>query len=141
MKVLCIDPGEVHIGVAISDESGTLARPLTILRHVSRQIDSMGITELAQINQVGLIIIGIPLDSEGRVGPKARSAMRLAETMKTLTEIPIILWDESYSSQKAAEIRISSGAGRKERSKPLDDLAAAVILQDYLDAHSSEKQV
>jgi len=141
MKVLCIDPGEVHIGVAISDESGTLARPLTILRHVSRQIDSMGITELAQLNQVGLIIIGIPLNSDGVVGPKARSAMRLAETMKTLTEIPIILWDESYSSQKAAEIRIARGTGRKERSKPLDDLAAAVILQDYLDAHSSEKQV
>ena len=133
MKFLCVDPGEVRIGVAISDETGTLARPLAILGHVSRLTDAMEIMQLALQNQADAIVVGQALDSDGQPGLKARSAARLAEALRALEEMPIYLWDESYSSQKAAELRIASGVSRKKRSQPIDDLAAAVILQDFLE--------
>lgn len=135
MKYLCIDPGEVRIGVAISDETGTLARPLVILGHVSREIDAKAIMQLANQNQVEAIVVGQALNSDGEPGPKARSAARLAESVQALGKMRIYLWDESHSSQKAVELRIASGVSRKKRSQPVDDLAAAVILQDYLDRH------
>ena len=133
MKFLCVDPGEVRIGVAISDETGTLARPLAILGHVSREIDAKAIMQLALQNHVDAIVVGQALDSDGQPGLKARSAARLAEALRALEELPIYIWDESYSSQKAAELRIASGVSRKKRSQPIDDLAAAVILQDFLE--------
>ncbi len=135
MKFLCVDPGEVRIGVAISDETGTLARPLAILGHVSRLTDAMEIMQLALQNQVDAIVVGQALDSNGKPGPKARSAGRLAEALQALGEMPVYLWDESHSSQEAAELLIASGVSRKKRSQPIDDLAAAVILQDFLENH------
>jgi len=135
VKFLCVDPGEVRIGVAISDETGTLARPLAILGHVSRVIDAMEIMRLALQNQADAIVVGQALDSDGKPGPKARSAARLADALQALEEMPIYLWDESYSSQKAAELRIAKGVSRKKRSQPIDDLAAALTLQDFLENH------
>jgi len=135
VKFLCVDPGEVRIGVAISDETGTLARPLAILGHVSRLTDAMEIMRLALQNQADAIVVGQALDSDGKPGPKARSAARLADALQALEEMPIYLWDESYSSQKAAELRIAKGVSRKKRSQPIDDLAAALILQDFLENH------
>ena len=140
MKFLCVDPGEVRIGVAISDETGTLARPLAILGHVSRLTDAMEIMQLALQNQSDAIVVGQALDSNGKPGPKARSAARLAEALQALEEMPIYLWDESYSSQKAAELRIAKGVSRKKRSQPIDDLAAALILQDFLENHHGTKE-
>jgi len=121
--------------VAISDETGTLARPLAILGHVSRLTDAMEIMRLALQNQADAIVVGQALDSDGKPGPKARSAARLADALQALEEMPIYLWDESYSSQKAAELRIAKGVSRKKRSQPIDDLAAALILQDFLENH------
>ena len=140
MKFLCVDPGEVRIGVAISDETGTLARPLAILGHVSRLTDAMEIMRLALQNQADAIVVGQALDSDGKPGPKARSAARLAEALQALEVMPIYLWDESYSSQKAAELRIAKGVSRKKRSQPIDDLAAALILQDFLENHHGTKE-
>ena len=132
-KVLAVDPGEVRIGIAISDETGTLARPFSILRHISRSENARKIVELALETSAELIVVGMPLDSQGEVGPKARSTLRLVEALRTISSVEVIPWDESNSSQKAAEIRIQTGIGRKNRANPIDDLAAAVILQDYLD--------
>ena len=140
MKFLCVDPGEVRIGVAISDETGTLARPLAILGHVSRLTDAMEIMQLALQNQADAIVVGQALDSDGKPGPKARSAARLADALQALEEMPIYLWDESYSSQKAAELRIAKGVSRKKRSQPIDDLAATLILQDFLENHHGTKE-
>ena len=140
MKFLCVDPGEVRVGVAISDETGTLARPLAILGHVSRLTDAMEIMRLALQNQADAIVVGQALDSDGKPGPKARSAARLAEALQALEEMPIYLWDESCSSQKAAELRIAKGVSRKKRSQPIDDLAAALILQDFLENHHGTKE-
>jgi putative Holliday junction resolvase len=138
LKFLCVDPGQVRIGVAISDETGTLARPLIILKHTSRQADAIGIMRIALQNNADAIIVGQPLNSSGEPGVKARSAAKLAEALRALEELPVRLWDESYSTQKAAALRIAYNVPKKQRAQPVDDLAAAVILQDYLDNQQSD---
>lgn len=139
-KALAVDPGEVRIGIAISDETGTLARPLTILSHVSRAEDARRIRDLALETGAEVIVVGAALDSRGQVGAKARSAHRLVEALRSVSTLKIIPWDESHSTQIAAEYRILAGVKRKTRAKPIDALAAAVILQDYLDRRQTEDE-
>ena len=125
-RTLAVDPGEVRLGLAISDPTGTIARPLTVLRHVSRDQDAEAIVRTAVEQEAGRIIVGLALNAEGRVGPQARRALRLVKALHARTPIPVGTWDESGSTQTAA-------MGRP-RDALLDARAAAVILQEYLDA-------
>jgi len=134
--VLAVDPGDKRLGMAISDQSGTVANPLTVIAHISRTIDAGVIAQLANDHDVILIVVGQALDDEGEVGPKARSAQRLAEAVRQQTEITVELWDESGSTRAARTARFEMGVSRRKRSGHLDELAATVILQSYLDAHA-----
>jgi len=134
MRFFAIDPGEKRLGIAISDLSGTIANPLTVLQHVSRPVDAATIAQLAQERQVGRIIIGQALDEEGLPTPEGRRAARLAEAVRLQTDLPVELWDESGSTQAARQARLAMGASRRKRSGHLDDLAATYILQSYLDS-------
>lgn len=126
-RILAVDPGEVRLGLAISDPTGSIARPLTVLRHVSRDRDVEAIVRTAVEQDAERIVVGLALDAEGRVGPQARRALRLVKALLARTPIPVGTWDESGSTQTAAAI------GRP-RNALLDARAAAVILQEYLDA-------
>ncbi|HSF82173.1 MAG TPA: Holliday junction resolvase RuvX [Anaerolineales bacterium] len=137
MRILAIDPGEKNIGVAISDPTGTIANPFTVLKHVSRTEDAAAIVEIASHNEVDLIVIGQALSGEGTPTPQSRRAARLAGAIKSQTTIRVCLWDESGSTQTARAARIAMGATRRKRKGHLDELAATVILQDYLD-HGAE---
>ena len=141
MKILAVDPGDARIGLAISDESDLLARPLTTLKHISRAENAARIAKLAEEQQCGLIIVGTPLDSEGLVGPSARSSLKLVEALKSVTSILVEAWDESGSSRQADQLALALGASRKKRSAPKDHLAAAIILQDFLDARQLQNDV
>ena len=124
--VLAVDPGEVRIGLAISDPTQAIARPLEVLRHSSRAADAQAILERATRHSASTIVIGLALDSEGEIGAQARRAVRLTEALRELTSLTIETWDESGSTQAAR---------RGKRDDPLlDARAAAVILQEYLDA-------
>jgi len=134
MRILAVDPGEKRLGIAISDPSGTIANPLTVLKHVSRPLDAAAIAQLAAENQAGLIVIGQSLDEDGLPTPEGRRAGRLAEAVQGQTDLPVVLWDESGSTQEARSARLALGASRRKRGGHLDDLAATYILQTYLDA-------
>ncbi len=134
-RILAVDPGDRRIGLAISDPSGTIANPLRVVNHVSRLVDAATIALLAREEGVVCIVVGQPLDSEGQVGPKARKSQRLAEEIRRQTEIPVELWDESGSTQEAWSVRMALGAKLSQRRGHLDELAATVILQSYLDSH------
>ena len=136
MRVLAIDHGEKRIGIAISDETGTIANPLTVIKHVSRAIDAAQVATLAVEQGAELIVIGQSFDEDGQPNLAGRRAARFAEALKEQTDLPIELWDESFSTQKARTARIQMGVSRKKRSGHLDQLAATVILQSYLDAHT-----
>jgi putative Holliday junction resolvase len=134
-RVLAVDPGEKRIGLALSDPGQRIANPFSVLKHVSRSTDAARIVEIAVANNVGLIVVGMPLDSEGNAGPQARKSERLADSIQSQTEISVILWDESGSSQEAEKAQQMLKIKRKKRQEQLDALAATVILQNYLDHH------
>ena len=135
MRILAVDHGEKRIGLALSDPTGTIATPLRVIEHVSRPIDAAQVAEIAAQSNVELILIGQSFDEEGRPNPAGRRAARFAQALKLQTRIPIVMWDESLSTQQARAARLEMGASRRKRQGHLDELAAAVILQSYLDAN------
>ena len=132
MKTLAVDPGDKRIGLAISDPSGTIARPLRVISSESRQKDAQAILAVAQEYAVDLIIVGWALNSEGEVGYRARKSRRLADVIKDHSSLPIRMWDESGTTKAAIDSRIKMGVSRKKRKGHLDDVAASILLQDFL---------
>jgi putative Holliday junction resolvase len=138
MRILAVDPGEKRIGIAISDPTGTIASPLTVVKHVSRLVDAAIIAELARQHQVGLIVVGKSLGEEGAPTPQSRRSDRLAEAIRQQCETQLVMWDESFSTQMARQARIDMGVKRDKRRGHLDELAATVILQSYLDSLANQ---
>lgn len=127
-RVLAVDPGEVRIGLAISDPLGVVARPLTVINHTSRADDARRIAEEARLQGADLILVGVALDQDGQVGHQARRNLRLVEALKEQTDLPVHTWDESGTTRRAIEIGGEDDA--------LDARAAAVMLQEYLDVQA-----
>lgn len=134
MRILAVDFGEKRTGLAISDQTGTIANPLMVIPHISRLIDAAQVAQLAIAYEVGLIVIGQSLDENGQPTYEGRRVARFATALRMQTETPVVLWDESFSTQDARAARISMGVSRKKRAGHLDELAATVILQSYLDS-------
>jgi putative pre-16S rRNA nuclease len=134
MRILAVDHGEKRIGLAISDPNAMIASPLKVIEHISRVMDAAQVAALAHENNVGLIIIGQSFDEEGNPNAAGRRAARFAEFLTTQTQIPIKLWDESFSTQDARTTRIEMGYSRKKRAGHLDELAAVMILKSYLES-------
>jgi putative Holliday junction resolvase len=139
MRVLAVDPGSKRLGIAISDPTGTIARPLKVLQHISRQSDANQIARLASEHEVRLIIVGQSLDDNGKPTFEGRRAARIAAAIRTQTVIPVELWDEYYSTQEAQSLQPLLGAPKRKQYDHMDDLAASVILQSYLDSRTSEQ--
>jgi putative Holliday junction resolvase len=138
--VLGIDAGERRVGVAISDQLGLLASPLCVLdraRGLAPVLDAL--TEVSRREGVAQLVVGLPLNADGSVGQQARRAQDFARVAARVVGIPVELWDERLSTQEAEAIVRAQGRGtRRVRQRgQLDAIAAAVILQDYLD-HSRE---
>jgi putative Holliday junction resolvase len=134
MRILAIDHGEKRIGLAISDPTGTIASPLNVIKHVSRLLDAAQVANLAAEKDAGLIVIGQSFDEEGNPNLAGRRAAKFAEALKEQTNIPIELFDESFSTQDARATRIEMGVSRKQRSGHMDELAAVMILRSYLES-------
>jgi putative Holliday junction resolvase len=137
MRILAVDHGEKRIGLALSDPTATIASPLKVVQHVSRLIDAAQVADIAAQNQVDLIVIGQSFDDEGNPNPAGRRAGRFAAELRNQTDIPIEMWDESFSTQTARAARIELGVSRKKRAGHQDEFAAVVILQSYLEARRS----
>jgi putative Holliday junction resolvase len=140
MRVLALDVGERRVGVAISDPTGTLARPLQTLVRGSREEDFAAIAALVAEHDVGLVVVGRPLSLDGMEGPQARRVARYAEALAAQLPVQIVSWDERFTTQTAEEI-LRRGCKEKDRRRArargeLDAIAAAVILQSYLDSRA-----
>lgn len=128
-RVLAVDTGGARIGIAISDPTGTIARPLTVIVHTSRRADVERVAALAEQHSANRIVVGVPYGIEERIGHQARAALRFVEDLRHVSPVEIHTWDESGSTQTA------ESAARAHES--LDAVAAAVILQEYLNAHKA----
>lgn len=134
MRILAVDPGSKRIGLAISDPTGTIANPLKVLNHIARLLDAVTVAKIAETNGASLIVVGQSLDDEGQPTFEGRRAGRFAESLMTKTNLPVVFWDESFTTQDARATRIAMGVSRKNRQGHLDSVAATILLQSYLDA-------
>jgi putative Holliday junction resolvase len=133
MRALGVDPGEKHIGLAISDVTGLIARPLATLKHTALARDAQDIARLAADHDAAVVVIGWALDSEGQPGPAARHAENLAEELRRQTPLPVVLHDESFSSAAGEEALRINGKTRRARRVEIHAASAAAVLQSYLD--------
>ncbi len=138
-RILAVDPGGERIGLAVSDPTGTIASPLTVLTHRSRVADAQAILEIARNHSAHMIVIGQALDTEGNPTFEGRRARRLAGALRAAGSETVVLWDETGTTQEARRAQIEMGIARKKRREPPDALAAAVILQSFLDARRRER--
>jgi putative Holliday junction resolvase len=136
--VLAVDWGSKRLGLAVSDPTRTLARPLCVIEHTSRSKDAARILVIAEENKVGLIIIGVNYDDQFVPTFSGRSAMRLLNEIQSKTSIAIIPWNEAGSTQAAISSRQEIGLKRKKRKGHHDSIAAAIVLQNYLDTGLEE---
>jgi putative Holliday junction resolvase len=132
---MAVDPGERFLGLAVSDAGGRIARPLATVRHTTRAADAAAIAEAARVEGAEIIVVGTALDSDGRAGAQARHAEALAAALREAAPLPVVLYDESFSSEDAAAALRAAGRGRQARRDQIHAAAAAVILQSYLDAN------
>ncbi len=138
MRVLAVDHGEKNIGLALSDETGTLARPLGVIKHIARAVDAAQVAARAEAEGAGLILVGVSYHEDGNPNRAGRRAINFAEALREQTRLPMELRDESLTTQDARTARLAAGARQKQRAGHLDAWAAAVLLQEYLD--SQEKR-
>jgi putative Holliday junction resolvase len=134
MRVLAVDPGSKNLGIALSDPTGTIASPLTVLQHVSRFANAAAIINLAEQHDAGMIILGQSIDDNGQPTFEGRRSARLAAEIQAQTELEVVLWDEGFSTVSARKAQLALATPHRKRQGHLDDLAATVILQSYLDA-------
>jgi len=134
-RVLGIDVGERRIGLAVSTPGGGLAVPLLILESQGDDADVAAIIEIARAEGADALVVGDPRSLDGSAGPQARRVDAFAERLAKASGLPIARWDERLTSVQAG--RRPAGAGKRRSTARADDVAAAIILQAYLDRERS----
>jgi len=129
-----LDVGERRVGVAIGDELGMISSPLTIVQR--RDGDLAELRDLAIAKGVDRLVVGLPTGLSGREGPQAAIVRQFADALEAAVgpEIPVVFWDERLTTAVAERTLHESGRGRRRQKGDVDAVAAAVILQGYLDA-------
>jgi putative pre-16S rRNA nuclease len=134
-RLLGVDWGERRIGLALSDESRTLAQPLaTLTRRTGKRFPMRRFLTLLEAHAVTGVVVGLPLDQEGAEGQAAAAARALAADIARRSGQPVELWDERLTTARALQAVRAMGGSTKGRKDDVDALAAALLLQHYLDA-------
>ncbi|GIP45001.1 putative pre-16S rRNA nuclease [Paenibacillus sp. J45TS6] len=137
MKILGLDYGDRRIGVALSDAFGWTAQGLEVIERRREGDEIARITELVKMNEVSEIVVGLPKNMNGTVGPRGEICIEFAETLRETLDLPVHLWDERLSTVSAERTLVDADVSRKKRKKVVDKMAASLILQNYLDAKST----
>ncbi len=139
MRMLGLDIGERRIGVALSDPEGIIAIALTVIERKSEDAALKQLIDLTHEREVERIVIGLPLSLDGSLGKQAQAVQSFAKSLARRTELPVVTWDERLSTVAAERMLAEAGVKRDKRKKHLDSVAAAIILQGYLDRERSDK--
>ena len=129
-RSLGVDFGTTRVGLAISDPLGLTARPLSVVPR-SGALDE--VVNLVKEHDIGTIVVGLPTGLSGGEGVSATEARKLAEEIRTVTGVDVVMVDERFTSRLAEVALLESGMKRRKRRETVDKVAAAIILQDYLD--------
>jgi putative Holliday junction resolvase len=133
-RLMGLDLGAKTIGVATSDLTRTIATPVETIARKKFTADAARLLELAARENIGLIVLGLPVNMDGSEGPRAQSTRAFARNLTMFTPIPIVFWDERLSSAAVERMLIAADASRARRGEVIDKLAAAWILQAALDS-------
>jgi putative Holliday junction resolvase len=139
-RVLGIDLGSRRIGVAVSDGLGLTAQPRTTLARHGGMRDIDAIAAAVKEADADRIVLGLPLDCEGQEGPAAQRARAFGDKLRAALHLPVELIDESFSTVEAEEVLLAADLSRARRKQVVDKLAAAVILQRWLDAQREKTE-
>jgi putative Holliday junction resolvase len=137
VRVLGLDPGTRRIGVALSDATGTIAAPHSVIDRRTADVDE-ALRRLVEEHEVELIVVGLPVSLSGAEGPSAEAARVFADSVADATGLPIVLQDERFTTVIAEGALIEGGVGRGERRRKRDQVAAAVMLQSFLDRSTDD---
>lgn len=142
MRIIGLDYGSKTVGVAMSDPSGLLASPIETIKReeeVNLKQTVRRIRALCEENEVHTIILGLPKNMNGSLGERAEKTLAFKKRLeRDLYQIEILLWDERLTTRQAEQPMLEMGMDRKKRKQVVDQLAAVLILQSYLDAHQNE---
>lgn len=136
MRILGLDVGTKTVGVAISDEMGWTAQGLETIK-INEERGQFGfdrISELVKQYDVDKIVVGLPKNMNGTIGPRGEACQQFAENLRELLQLDVVMWDERLSTMAAERLLISADVSRKKRKKVIDKMAAVVILQGFLDS-------
>ncbi len=136
MRYLALDLGDRRIGIAISDATGLIARPLEVMKRTSRAADFAHVAELIEKHDVETLVVGLPLNMDATEGPQAAWVRDYSAELAKVVECPLHLWDERLSTEDAEKIIHQQGKTVRQTKEWIDAVAAAVILQNFLDRTS-----
>ena len=137
-RILALDYGTKRIGVALSDELGWTAQPLETFERRTLDRDVAHIASLVNTHEVGQVVLGFPLQLNGREGPAVQAMREFAVRLEQSLSVPLVLWDERMTTKAAEELLIAADVSRKKRKGAVDRVAAAILLQSYLASRSPE---
>ncbi|HVU09113.1 MAG TPA: Holliday junction resolvase RuvX [Verrucomicrobiae bacterium] len=133
MRILALDYGTRRIGVAVSDETKTIAQPLEYIPAEPFADFLARLKKILAEKEIDLILIGLPRNMDGSYGPAAQKVQAFSEELKKEISVPIKMWDERLTSSMANRILIQGNVRRDKRKEKVDKMAAAILLQSYLD--------
>jgi len=133
MRILAIDHGSKRIGIAVSDELKMIAQPLEYILAEPADKFMVRLQELIRDKEVDLILVGMPRNMDGSYGPAAQKVQEFVAVLKGAVSVPIKLWDERLTSSQANRVLIQGNVRRDKRKEKVDAMAAAILLQSYLD--------
>ena len=133
MRYLGLDVGDRMIGVAVSDETATVAGGLPTLRRVGPRKDVRAVAELVRKHEAGEVVVGLPRRLDGGLGPQAQKVLAFMEDLRPAAKVPVVPWDERFTSVVAEQALIEADVSRRDRKALVDKVAAILILQSYLD--------
>lgn len=134
MRLLALDMGAVRIGVAVSDETGTLASGLPTLRAVGPRKDAQKVAALVAEHAAGEVVVGVPYRLDGSLGEQGERVLAFVERLRRVLRVPVTTRDERLTSVAADERLAEAGVKRRDRRDRLDQVAATILLQECLDA-------
>lgn len=137
-RIVCLDIGNVRIGVAVSDPSGTIASPVEVIHRIGWGPDIRKIKEICSRYQTDRILSGLPLNMDGSEGFQSKTVRDFCMQLER-SGLNVTFQDERLSTVSAEEILINGGISRNERKEVIDKIAASVILQQWLDTHNNKE--
>lgn len=133
-RLLGLDLGSKTIGIATSDLTRQVATPRHTIRRTKFMVDAKALLDFAAKEDIGLLVLGLPINMDGTEGPRAQATRAFARNLAKLSPLPLVYWDERLSTAAVTRSMLEADLSRVKRAENVDKLAAAYILQSFLDA-------